>query len=207
MAKQPAPQPSGWTNVQVYTAIVVVLILGGVGGYLLHTSSSDSSSSTSAPISSAPISPSAGMPGNPGQMLAAQAAPLEAKLKSNPRDVATLTELGNVYYDAGQWNQAITYYTRSLNESPKNPDVRTDMGIAYFYSGDADRAIKEFEQALQDDPRHVQTLFNLGIVKEQGKHDHKGAVAAWEQLLKIDPNYKDRARLDPMLAEAKAQIK
>ena len=70
------------------------------------------------------------------------------------------------------------------------------MGIAYYYSGDADRALKEFDQALKDDPRHVQTLFNVGVVKMNGKNDPKGAIAAWESLLKIDPQYQDRAKVE-----------
>jgi tetratricopeptide (TPR) repeat protein len=117
-----------------------------------------------------------------------------------------LIELGNDYYDGGQWNDAITYYTRALNETPNNPDVRTDMGIAYFNIDDPDRALKEFDRALKDDPRHSQTLFNIGVVKMNGKNDPKGAIAAWESLLKIDPNYKDRAKVETMLAQAKAKV-
>jgi cytochrome c-type biogenesis protein CcmH/NrfG len=147
------------------------------------------------------------MLGNPAAMVDSQAKPLLARLEANPKDVSTLTELGNIYFDASQWTTAIGYYTRSLNEAPKNPDVRTDMGIAYFYSGNADRALKEFDQALKDDPRHVQTLYNVGVVKKDGKHDVKGAIEAWEAVLRIDPQYRDRAKLESMLADAKAQAK
>jgi tetratricopeptide (TPR) repeat protein len=143
----------------------------------------------------------------PAQNLDLQVKPLLARLDTNPKDVSALTELGNIYFDASQWATAIGYYTRSLNEFPKNPDVRTDMGIAYFYTGDPDRALKEFDQALKDDPRHVQTLFNVGVVKKDGKKDIKGAIAAWESVLKIDPGYRDRTKLESMLSEARAQAK
>ena len=203
MKKQPA-KTSSWTNTQVYTAIVVVLVLGGLGGYLLHSSGSSPESSTPSSISSMPTPSS--MPSQ-AQMVNTQAAPLLAKLQSNPKDTSTLIELGNIYFDGAQWNDAIGYYTRALNENPSNPDARTDMGIAYFYSGDADRALKEFDRALKDDPRHSQTLFNVGVVKMQGKNDPKGAIAAWEELLKIDPQYRDRARVESMLAEARAKAR
>jgi cytochrome c-type biogenesis protein CcmH/NrfG len=206
MKNQSPKQPAGWTNVQIYTAIVVVLIIGGIGGYLIaHNSQPAAESTTSMPTTGATLPPP--MLGNPAAMVDSQAKPLLAKLEANPRDVSTLTELGNIYFDASQWTTAIGYYTRSLNEAPKNPDVRTDMGIAYFYSGNADRALKEFEQALKDDPRHVQTLYNVGVVKKDGKHDLKGAIEAWEAVLRIDPQYRDRAKLESMLAEAKAQAK
>jgi cytochrome c-type biogenesis protein CcmH/NrfG len=199
-------KPAGWTNTQVYTAIVIVLLIGGIGGYLLHTSGTPAESSgTTATTTGASVPPS-GLPA-PEQMLDAQAKPLQQRLNANPKDVSALVELGNLYFDASQWTAAIGYYTRALNETPKNPDVRTDMGIAYYYSGDPDRALREFDQALKDDPQHSQTLFNVGVVKLGGKNDPKGAIAAWESLLKIDPAYKDRAKVESMLAEAKAKVK
>jgi hypothetical protein len=53
----------------------------------------------------------------------------------------------------------------------------------------------------------VQTLYNVGVVKKDGKKDLKGAIAAWESVLKIDPAYRDRAKLESMLSEARAQAK
>jgi len=204
----------GWTPVQIYTVIAVVLIVGVIVGYLLHGSGTPAESSSTAPSSaSAPASglgsslPPSVLNAAPTQALDSQVRPLLARLETNPKDISALTELGNVYFDASQWTTAISYYTRSLNEFPKNPDVRTDMGIAYFYSGDSDRALKEFDQALRDDPRHVQTLFNVGVVKKEGKHDPKGAIAAWESLLKINPQYQDRAKVESMLSEARAQAR
>ncbi len=205
MKNQPSSKSTGWTNVQVYTAIAVVLILGGIGGYLLHSSGTPSDSSSAA-LSTPSIPPSA-IATAAEQTLAAQTKPLQQRLDANPKDVGTLVELGNIYFDASQWPAAIDYYTRALNEKPSNPDVRTDMGIAYFYSGDPDRALKEFDHALKDDPRHAQTLFNVGVVKLNGKNDPKGAIAAWESLLKIDPAYRDRAKVESLLAEAKAKVK
>jgi cytochrome c-type biogenesis protein CcmH/NrfG len=209
MKNQTPKKPAGWTTVQIYTTIVVVLIVGGLAGYLLHSSqpSTESSSSSTAAPTGTSLPPPMMTGGQGGQMVDAQARPLLARLETNPKDVSALTALGNLYYDNSQWTTAIGYYGRSLNEAPKNPDVRTDMGIAYYYSGDPDRALKEFDQALKDDPKHVQTLFNVGVVKKDGKHDLKGAIAAWENVLKIDPQYQDRAKLESMLAEAKAQVK
>jgi cytochrome c-type biogenesis protein CcmH/NrfG len=209
MKKLPAKQ-TGWTSVQVYTAIVVVLIVGGVGGYLLHSSGTpaESSARDSAPPSSAGTSlPPSSLATAPSQIIEAETKPLLARLDANPKDVAALTELGNIYFDASQWPAAIGYYTRALNENPRNPDVRTDMGIAYYYTGDADRALHEFDQALKDDPRHVQTLFNVGVVKMGGKNDPKGAIAAWESLLKIEPAFKDRLKVESLLTEARAKLR
>ena len=48
-----------------------------------------------------------------------------------------------------------------------------------------------------------QTLFNLGIVKWQGKMDVPGAVAVWENLLKTVPDYPERDKVQQYIAEAK----
>lgn len=210
MKNQTPKKSAGWTNTQVYTAIVVVLIVGGLGGYLLHSSGTPAETSSTASSTPPPAGmslPPSPLASAPAQRLESEAKPLLSRLDANPKDVSALTELGNLYFDAAQYATAIGYYTRSLNEAPKNPDVRTDMGIAYYYTGDADRALKEFDQALKDDPRHVQTLFNVGVVKDKGKNDPKGAIAAWESLLKIDPAYPERPKVESMLAEARARIR
>jgi cytochrome c-type biogenesis protein CcmH/NrfG len=205
MKNSAAKEKTGWTNVQVYTAIGVVLVLGLLAGYLFHSSETPADSSTASTTSTA-LPPSA-LNGGSQQVLDAQTRPLLARLEANPKDASTLTELGNIYFDVSRWTDAIGYYTRALNETPKNPDVRTDLGISYYYTGDPDRALKEFDQALKDDPKHVQTLFNVGVVKLGGKNDPKGAIEAWESLLKIDPQYRDRAKVETMLAEARAKVK
>lgn len=207
MKNQTPKKNTGWTNVQVYTVIAVVLVLGALGGYLLHSSGSSADSSSAASSASSASLPPSTLAGAAQQTLDAQTKPLLQRLETNPKDVAALTELGNIYFDASQWPTAIDYYTRALNETPANPDMRTDMGIAYYYSGDPDRALKEFDHALKDDPRHAQTLFNVGVVKMNGKNDPKGAIVAWESLLKIDPTYRDRAKVESMLAEARSKVK
>lgn len=192
---------------QAYTAIVVALVLGGLGGYLLRGSSTPTESSSVASTSTPSLPPPAFTGSSQQPAPNPEVSALQQRLDANPKDVAALIELGNISFDASRWPDAIGYYTRALNQTPGNPDVRTNMGIAYYYSGDADRALKEFAQALKDDPRHAQTLFNVGIVKMNGKNDPKGAIAAWESLLKIDPMYKDRAKVETMLTEARAKVK
>jgi hypothetical protein len=47
----------------------------------------------------------------------------------------------------------------------------------------------------------------VGVVKLGGKNDPKGAIAAWESLLKIDPAYPERAKVESMLADARTKVK
>ncbi len=79
-------------------------------------------------------------------------------------------------------------YTRALKIDPKNADVRTDMAVMYRNLKDFDRALKELKQAASDNPRHGNSRFNLGIILLHDKNDPKGAMAAWEEYLKVDPS-------------------
>jgi len=62
------------------------------------------------------------------------------------------------------------------------------MASCLFYNGDVDGAISQLRQSLGYDPKDANSLFDLGIIKWQGKHDSKGAVVAWQQLLKSNRN-------------------
>ena len=86
---------------------------------------------------------------------------------------------------------------------PEKIGVRTDMATAYWYTGNADAAILEFNKALTYDPNSANTLFNLGIVKWQGKMDIEGAVAAWQKLLATNPNYEGKDKVEQLIAQVK----
>lgn len=123
-------------------------------------------------------------------------------VKKDPKNLPALVELGNLYFDTGQPKEAIEAYSQYLTVKPDNADVRTDMGIMYRALGDFDRAIEEFKKAAQSDPKHQNSRYNIGIVLLHDKQDVKGAIAAWEDYLKVDPNSERanrlRAQIDKM---------
>ena len=117
-----------------------------------------------------------------------------------------LAGIGNIYYDAQQYPIAVGYYARALKARPSDAAVRTDMATAYWYMGNADSAIAEFNKALTYAPNNPNTLFNLGLVKWKGKNGPgAGAIADWEKLLAANPNYKERDKVEQMMAEVKKQ--
>jgi cytochrome c-type biogenesis protein CcmH/NrfG len=127
-------------------------------------------------------------PTTPDSKIYNQIEQLQATLKNNPQDLQALIALGNAYFDTNQFAKAIEVYTQALKIDPKNADVRTDLGIMYRRQGDPDRAIAEFRQAAQDDPQHVNSRYNLGLVLLHDKGDLKGALAAWQDYLKLEPS-------------------
>jgi len=142
---------------------------------------------------------------NPAEFQAREAG-LKSTLSSNPKDLSTLIQLGNLYYDDSKFQEAVDYYGKALEIDPQNVDVRTDRGSCYWSLGQADAAIREFQKSLQVNPTHAQTLFNLGIVYLHGKNDMAAAKGAWEKLLATNPNYPDHARLQQMLSSMGSSV-
>ncbi|MGB9232884.1 MAG: tetratricopeptide repeat protein [Terriglobales bacterium] len=204
-----ASSTTTWTGVQAYTLAVVCLLLGMAGGWLIRGSQSPAAAGPAMAASApAPTGMGGAANGQPTpeqlkQMADTQAAPLIEKLKSDPNNPELLASIGNFYYDAQQYPTAVDYYGRALKAKPSDAAVRTDMATAYWYMGNADTAIAEFNKSLSYEPNKPNTLFNLGLVKWQGKMDINGAVADWEKLLATNPNYEGKDKVEQMIAEAK----
>jgi len=113
---------------------------------------------------------------------------LEQEVAVNPTNLNAWTQLGNVYFDTNNFPKAIRAYEKSIELSPNNPNVLTDLGVMYRRNGQLDKALEAFDRAIALSPRHEQARFNKGIVLRYDMNDRDGAVKAWEELLKINPN-------------------
>lgn len=204
-ANQP---PAGyWSPTQSYVLAIITLLLGVAIGYLVRGSATAEvarASSVSAAASNFGDSGTTQQPSR-ADFTARMVEPLLQQLKIRPTDADLLVNIGNRYYDGQDYAKAIEYYQKALKHKPEDVNVRTDMATAMWYSGDADGAIKQFEQSLKFQPNHPQTLFNMGIVKWQGKRDGKGAIQVWERLLASSPNYPDRTKVEQLVDQVKAE--
>jgi tetratricopeptide (TPR) repeat protein len=113
---------------------------------------------------------------------------LTSAAEQRPQDAAVRVELGNVYFDAERFQDAVTWYEQALTIDARNVNASTDLGVAYYYLGQPDRAIAQFERSLAVDPKHAKTLLNMGIVRAFGKQDLDGAAKAWEQVISLSPD-------------------
>jgi len=191
----------GATGTQAYLLAAFCLVLGVALGYLFRGSASPAAQPA---VVAAVQDNGSAKPGAEALTAVAQAAaPYLEAVKQNPNDYDSLVKLGNVFYDGQQFPEAVGYYERALVIHPENADVRTDMGTAYWYAGNADKAVAAMEISLKYRPGHPQTLFNLGWVRWQGKADPKGAIEAWQQLLKANPDYPQKEQVEQYIAKAK----
>lgn len=192
----PSSRSGSWGAVQVGVAALVVLLLGIVLGYLFHNSPSTPPSAASSNTAS---SADQSLGAKSQESLDAALKPLLAQLQNSPNDPDLLNKIGNVYYDNHAYTEAVSYYQKYLALRPNDADVGTDMGTAIWYSGNPDGAIRQYETVLRNQPDYPNTLFNMGVVKWQGKHENRAALACWERLLKAHPDYPDRQKVEEMI--------
>jgi len=200
-----------WTSTQAYVLSVICLLVGVAVGYLVRGSAPSADNTVQARA----VAPEAALPSAPGtqptveqlrQMADTQAQPLLKQLESDPKNSALLYQIGNFYYDAQQYPEAVKYYEQSLEIDPRATDVRTDMATAYHLMGQPDRAIQEYDAVLKIDGKHANALFNEGMVKWQDKKDLNGAIASWKQLLEVHPDYPQRDNVEKLIAQAEQHL-
>jgi tetratricopeptide (TPR) repeat protein len=113
---------------------------------------------------------------------------LMAAIKSEPKNAGALAQLGNTYFDAERWTDAIQWYEQSMAVDPSDPNVSTDLGVSYYYTNRTDEALAQFERSLKIDPTHTKTLLNKGIVLAFGKQDLAAAAEEWKKVVTLAPD-------------------
>jgi cytochrome c-type biogenesis protein CcmH/NrfG len=68
-----------------------------------------------------------------------------------------------------------------------------------------DRALGLFDRALTLSPDYPPALLYRGQVLYEMKKDAPGAIRSWERFVKVVPAGDDRARVERLIAEAKAR--
>jgi cytochrome c-type biogenesis protein CcmH/NrfG len=132
-----------------------------------------------------------------------QAEPLLDKLKTDPKNVDLLSQVASIYHKTHQFQDAVTYYRRAVQADPKNVALRTKLAASLYRTGDVDGGITQLKLALTYDPKDANALFDLGMMRLQGKQDGKGALAAWQLLLKSNPQLSSerRATVQKLMAD------
>ena len=181
---------------------IATMMFGAIAGYIIA-------------IQQGRGQPVPGVVTQPAAAPAAQAAPHvvdEAELRAyreiltrDPKNATAAIKAGNTLYDAQRYVEAIPFYQQAFALLPTDINVSTDLGTALWYSGRPDDALAQYEKSLAIDASHAQTLFNIGIVRADGKRDYAGAIEAWERLLNVNPAYPDAGKVRSLISETRAK--
>ena len=168
------------------------IFFGLITGWIIGSQQALMTPRASTPVAEAappPAAQSGSAPGTPAPAILddTKVQALRTIVDRDPKNAVARAQLGNLYYDAGRFPDAIKWYAESLALNPKDAGVSTDLGVSYYYNNQPDLAIKQLEHSLQVDPKHTKALLNMGVVRAFGKQDLKGATEIWRRLVEIAP--------------------
>ena len=162
------------------------VFLGLVAGWMLGSQQPTRKAAIAAPPAAASAAQEASA--RPAALDTAQVARYRSIAERDPSNATPRIQLGNLYFDAEQYADAISWYEKALELDPTNADVSTDLGVSYYYTNQPDRALAQFKRSLAIDPKHTKTMLNQGIVMAFGKQDLDGASQAWRRVVDLAPN-------------------
>ncbi len=100
--------------------------------------------------------------------------------------VPSLINLGNVYYELGQFGRAREIYARAAAIDGDNPRTHFNLGNACDELGDLLGAVRAYRQALVYWPSYGDAHFNLALVAEK-LGSRVLARRQWQRFLQLEP--------------------
>lgn len=165
------------------------IVFGLIAGWIIGTqqaalrpAAAPSAAAASAPAASAGAAPAAAV------LDESKVQAFRSVAERDPQNPTPRVELGNLYFDAERYDDAIKWYVEALKLAPNDVNVSTDLGVSYYYTNQPDKALDQFAHSLKIDPKHAKTILNIGIVKAFGKQDLEGAQQAWQQVIDLAPD-------------------
>ena len=96
---------------------------------------------------------------------------------------------GNIFYENAEYDDALYYYQKAVEDSPLNFKSNFNLGNTYFRSEDYEKAVEQFQKIVDIAPEKIDeawTYHNLGNAHflNQKLDD---AIDAYKEALKINP--------------------
>ena len=124
---------------------------------------------------------------------------LKARLFDNPEDFEALSTLGDRYFEAGRYLEAIQTNDKALAVKPMCADCLNDRGLAQYYMGDPKSALESFDKAIAIDPKFANPWLSKGFVlTSEGRYQE--AVAPLNKVKQLDPGGQLALAADNFLA-------
>jgi tetratricopeptide (TPR) repeat protein len=135
----------------------------------------------------------------------AQVAALMQKISADPKDVTSLQALGDQYFQAGDYETAVSWETKVLAIDPKNQTALLAIGAAQFNLGNADAAEKQWLVAEKLYPNNAEVHYDLGFLyMSKSPSDTVKMRAQWQKVIDIDPKSDLAKTVSTHLSQASA---
>jgi len=113
-----------------------------------------------------------------------------AALQEYPYSATTLNNLGNLLYRTGRYDEALTYFQKSIGAEPEFADAYNNIGLIYEARNDFENAERYYRKAAEIDPRLHQAYINLGDIY-LSKKEYARAEEYYRDAMQIAPEVSD----------------
>ena len=111
---------------------------------------------------------------------------LQKSAESKDATAETWKELGNIYFDTDQPEQAISASDKAPALLPDDIDILNDQGAMYRQTGDYQKALANFEKANTIDPKNLDSLYNSGYVYAFDLNNIPKALILWKRYIELE---------------------
>ena len=158
------------------------MLIGGVafGVHTMNSSSIPGISGTPTTAASASASANA--------LDMAKVGALMQKITANPKDSASLAQLSDIYFQAGDYKNSAVFSQKVLAITPKDDMAWVALGAAQFNQSQQADAKASWLKAVGINPKNAEAHYDLGFLYLSGdKPDNAAAKKEWAAVIAIDP--------------------
>jgi tetratricopeptide (TPR) repeat protein len=123
----------------------------------------------------------------------------ERVLELDPQHAAAHINLGTLFYNRQDYNNAEVHYRKAIVIDPRYALAHFDLGNVLDETGRVGDAIQTYHTALQLAPTYADAHYNLALAYEKTKEPRK-ALKHWQAYIKLDAT-------GPWSVHARAQVK
>ncbi len=130
----------------------------------------------------------------------------QKRVQANPNDAEAWRNLGKLYAIANMTQDAVQAYQKALDINPNDNQARVELGFVYLNTGQMDTADAIADEVLKRNPDDPDALFLKGTTLAMYHRDRKAAIATYERLLKIKPDYPMAPFVNQMIDQMKSRL-
>ncbi|MDI6797019.1 MAG: tetratricopeptide repeat protein [Desulfatibacillaceae bacterium] len=105
----------------------------------------------------------------------------DVKLAQDPENLSLWMSLGNLYKEAGKWQEAQKAYEKVLAATPDSTDVIINLGLASVGLEDYQQAQRLYESVLEREPENIFALYNMACLFS--RTNNTAEAAKWLERL------------------------
>jgi transitional endoplasmic reticulum ATPase len=108
--------------------------------------------------------------------------------KANPTDAKTYYQMGNDYYEKGDYDKAIENYNMAILLNPVFSEAYFNRALSYYQLKNFDKSIADYTKSMELDPQNPIIFNNRGDAFYR-KQDFQSAIKDYDKAITLNPNY------------------